>query len=420
MLFVSPFPPSAEAHVGGPQEAGRIVRALATLCEVRVLCLRAGGEQGADPELTRVGVTVEEIGRGPLLRTPLQRALRSPRIPLGWARGYPRAVTALWSPAFARRLSAVDRSWRPHVIHFEHIHMCRYLAALERPIPRVVRALEPAAEAAREIAAHTSGLSGFSARAEAALWSRFESRAVEAVDTLIVLSERDRASYARLGTATPTVRLGVTYVAPARVPDPGRSDDRTVAFVANYAHAPNVAAARALAAEILPRLRAELPEARLLLIGEGSDRLGLEAAQVSASGRVESIAEALESAAVVAIPLRTGGGMRVKVIEALALGKAVVASPLAVAGLEAVDGEQLLLADTDAQFAAAIAALLRDRPRRLALGAAARAWALERAGADDAAHKLFELYRGLAAAKGAPARSLPAYEAPPGTDTLRA
>ena len=397
VLFVSPFPPSAEAHGGGPKEAGRIVRALAALCEVRVICLRAGGEQGAGPEFARAGVIVEEIDRGPLARPGLERALRSPRIPLGWARGNPRAVTALWLPEFARRLSTLNREWRPHLVHFEHIHMCRYLDAIEPPIPRVVRALEPAAEAARANAAQASGVRALVARGDAALLSRFERRAVGAVDTLIVLSERDLASYARLGTTTPIVRLGLTFAVPEDAPDSRHSDDRTVAFVANYAHAPNVVAARTLAVEILPRIRAELPDSRLLLVGEGSERLGLASAQVIATGRVESIAEALESAAVVAIPLRTGGGMRVKVFEALALGKAVVASRLAAAGLEALDGEHLLLAETDTEFANAIAGLLRDRPRRLALGAAARAWALERAGADDAAVKLLEVYRNLAA-----------------------
>ena len=114
-----------------------------------------------------------------------------------------------------------------------------------------------------------------------------------------------------------------------------------------------------------------------------------------ATGRVESVAESLEQAAVVAVPLRTGGGMRVKVFEALALGKPVVASRLAAAGLEAVDGEHLVLAETDAEFARAIASLLRDRPRRLALGAGARAWASEQAGADDSAHELLDVYRRL-------------------------
>ena len=247
VLFVSPYPPSREAHVGGPQEAGRIVGALAELCDVRVLCLRAGGEHGAGRELTEAGVVVEEIDRGPLSRPPAHRLLRSPRIPSGWARGFPRAVTSLAAAGFARRLSEIDQTWRPHVVHFEHVHMCRYLDAVRRPIPRVVRSLEPAAETARTLAALRPGLPGLLARADAVVWSRFERRAIEAADTLIVLSEGDRETYERLGTSTPTVRIGLTLAVPERATDPARADDRTVAFVANFAHAPNVDAASTLA-----------------------------------------------------------------------------------------------------------------------------------------------------------------------------
>ena len=78
----------------------------------------------------------------------------------------------------------------------------------------------------------------------------------------------------------------------------------------------------------------------------------------------------------VVAPLRLGGGTRVKVLEALAAGKAVVASPLAAEGIEAVDGEHLLLAESDEELADATTRLLADPDARSALGRRAREWAL--------------------------------------------
>jgi polysaccharide biosynthesis protein PslH len=77
----------------------------------------------------------------------------------------------------------------------------------------------------------------------------------------------------------------------------------------------------------------------------------------------------------VVAPLSSGGGMRVKALDALAAGKALVATPLALEGIDVRDGEQVLVAVDDAAFADAVVALLADEPRRVALGRAARAWA---------------------------------------------
>jgi len=83
----------------------------------------------------------------------------------------------------------------------------------------------------------------------------------------------------------------------------------------------------------------------------------------------------IEAAAVVAAPLRMGGGMRVKVLEALAAGKAVVATPRAVAGLELEPGTHAVVAEGDDELADGLADLLEDPDRRRRVGAAAREWA---------------------------------------------
>ena len=395
MLVVCPFPPSRSAPMGGPQEEGRLVAALAALCDVRVLCLRADGDDPPGAELASAGVVVEEVGRG-VLRPPFPlRLARSPRVVAGWLAGRPRGVTAMASRRLSERIRAVCRDWRPDVVQFEHLPMARF-AADARAGAVLLRVLEPSAAAARDRAEHTGGVARLAARLDAAIWQRFERRALAEVDAVVVLTDADRDSL--VGLADTRVRtIGLELALPVDTIAPALADDCTIAFVGNFSHAPNVEAAHALV-RILALVRSEVPAARLLFVGEGSDRLGLDGPGISTTGRVATVAAPLERAAVVAIPVQTGGGMRVKVFEALAYGKPTVVSPLAVRGLSAADGVQLLVADGEDEFARSLASLLGDRPRRLALGKAASAWAAREVDGASAARELHKLHLELARA----------------------
>jgi glycosyltransferase involved in cell wall biosynthesis len=129
-------------------------------------------------------------------------------------------------------------------------------------------------------------------------------------------------------------------------------------------------------------VRAAVPEARLTIVGGAPppEILTLAGTAVEVTGGVPDVTPYLDRAAVVAAPIRTGGGMRVKVLEALAAGKAVVASPVAVYGIDIEPGVHLEVAPDGDAFSRAVAALLRDESRRRSLGEAARRWATEHLG----------------------------------------
>jgi polysaccharide biosynthesis protein PslH len=152
---------------------------------------------------------------------------------------------------------------------------------------------------------------------------------------------------------------------------------RDVLFVGNFMHPPNVAAAKRLAGTIFPLIAAERPDARLVLVGADPPPplRALASPTVKVAGQVADLHPLLDAAAVVVAPVSSGGGMRVKALDALVSGKALVASSLALEGLDIRAGEHVLVADDDAAFAEAVVALLDDEPRRAALGRAARAWA---------------------------------------------
>ena len=229
------------------------------------------------------------------------------------------------------------------------------------------------------------------------------------MDGLVAFTDSDRATLARYGLAAPAEVIPLPFEIPPEPAAHEGTEPHTLLFVGDYSHPPNAAAAEVLLTDILPRVRLDLADAALVLVGQHPDRLGaLSSPGATATGPVADVGPYLERAALVLAPLWTGGGMRVKVLHALAAGKAVVATPRAVAGLGLRAGEDVAVAGTPAAFAGAITALLRDPDARAAMGAAARRWALGRPAGADYARRYEQVWdaaiarrRAHAAAEGA-------------------
>jgi glycosyltransferase involved in cell wall biosynthesis len=262
-------------------------------------------------------------------------------------------------------------------VHVEFLTAAIFLGALDGvPGPRVLvdhdASLRPV-----QAFDHLPGTLARSMRAiEVGAWRRFERATARRVDATVVFTDRDLAAAQRAGFRR--ARLLPLVVAPRERPlDPVGARPRSVLFVGYYRHPPNADAARWLVDEIFPRVRAEDAEAELVLVGDElpADVLERAGERVVATGGVEDVRDHLERAAVVVAPLRIGGGTRVKVLEALGAGKAVVATRRAVEGLDVPAGEAIMLADSTEELAAAVALLLRDEERRRRLAMSAYAWA---------------------------------------------
>ena len=149
-------------------------------------------------------------------------------------------------------------------------------------------------------------------------------------------------------------------------------------FTAKMDFRPNVDAVLWFAQEVLPLIRQEVPEARFWVVGKDPHpRLAPLADDpgVRLTGWVEDVRPFIAAAAVYAIPLRIGGGTRLKVLEAMAMGKAIVSTTLGCEGFDLVPGQELVIADTPEVFARAVLALLADPERRARIGRAARRFA---------------------------------------------
>ena len=144
---------------------------------------------------------------------------------------------------------------------------------------------------------------------------------------------------------------------------------------------PNVDAVLWFAREVLPQIRAAVPDVRFLIVGQRPhrrlDSLRNDPA-VELTGWVEDPRPYIAEASVYVAPLRMGGGTRLKLLEAMAMGKAVVATRLGAEGFPVQDGREMVLADTPDEFATAVVGLLRSPERREALEQAGRRFVEER------------------------------------------
>lgn len=158
------------------------------------------------------------------------------------------------------------------------------------------------------------------------------------------------------------------------------ADGRTVVFFGHMSYAPNVDGVLHFVKEVWPRIVQMHGEVRLKVIGgwPAPEILALAGPRIEITGLVSDLRAHLSQAALVIVPLRLGGGTRLKIVEAMAMGKAIVSTSLGAEGIEAVNGRDLLIADEPEAFAAAVNGLLADAGRATHIGHSARRLAVER------------------------------------------
>jgi len=292
----------------------------------------------------------------------------------------------LWSPEFRAALRMMVHEVRPDVVQVEGIELARYVVEYgESPsLPRVVFD-DHNCEYLLQRRAFLSDLRR-PQRWHGAAYSfvqslrlrTFERRIVQRADDTLCVSEQDRPL---LRALAPTARVHVVcngidvadYTERAAAP----AEPATLVFTGKMDFRPNIDAALWFAREVLPEVARAVPEVQLLLVGQKPGaRLDVLRgdARVTITGAVPQVQPYIARAAVYVAPLLAGGGTRFKLLEAMAMGKAVVSTRLGAEGFAVESGRELMLADAPGEFAQAVIALLTDAERRAALGARARAF----------------------------------------------
>jgi polysaccharide biosynthesis protein PslH len=242
-------------------------------------------------------------------------------------------------------------------------------------------------------------------------WSRmlrFERAALERFDLVLCVSSADRHTFGTLypdalKTPAHVIKTGVDtdYFAPMpRAPRPAH-----LVFTGSMDWLPNEDGMQYFVREILPRIRQVEPDTTLSIIGRSPTpvvkRLA-EIAGIEVTGRVDDIRPHVAAGSVYIVPLRIGGGTRLKIFEAMSMGKAVVSTTVGAEGLPVTHGHDIIIADEPARFAQAVVHLIRDGELRRRIESQARRLVVDRydwsAVAEDFEEALTQLRKGGVAA----------------------
>jgi glycosyltransferase involved in cell wall biosynthesis len=223
------------------------------------------------------------------------------------------------------------------------------------------------------------------ARAWAALewcrWARYEPAVALAHDHVFTVTEQDRALLERLAPGVSASYQAMGLDVPEEVRPFERRERSALLFVGALGHAPNADAALWLASEIFPIVRGRIPDAVLRIAGRGASPALLAAAArnpgIELLGFVDDLASVLWSASVFVAPLRSGGGIKTKIIQAMGYGMPVVTTPVGAEGIEGAQAAGLLLGRSARELAEGVLTLLADPRGSAARAARGRALVLE-------------------------------------------
>jgi sugar transferase (PEP-CTERM/EpsH1 system associated) len=367
---------------GGKLRTWHLMRHLARHHEITYLAFKEPGQPAADVEgMKEVAARVETITRS----EPTKGTLRFyADAALHLVDPLPYAVGKYRSAAFRRRLEGLLAEQ-----HFDLI-VCDFLfpavnLPMRLPCPAVIFTHNVESEIWRRHAETKRGVIGrFLYGAQYQRMLRYEGRTLARFDGVLAVSDADRQTFSRLypGAISRPVHVVPTGVDTAYfAPAPSDPQSREMVFTGSMDWLPNEDAMLFFCRDVLPLIRAEEPRVRLTIVGRtptpAVKQLAGDAG-VRVTGRVDDVRPFMKEAAVYIVPLRIGGGTRLKIFEAMAMGKAVVSTTVGAEGLPVKSGEHVLLADQPDTFARAVVHLMRDVERRRQIEAAARTLVVER------------------------------------------
>jgi len=362
-----------------------LLKALAEAHAVTLVSFCAPGEEEA-PWREAVAPFCQAVYAEPLSRRQmLLNAVLLPHLPLTMA-----ARTSSRMARLLRRLTVAGRFDLAFACQLKmagylgHCSVCRRVADLTDTLSLYRHRMQRFAP---------TRSSRFFSKIEAARLARQERRIARLTDRVLLTSPIDAAALQKLvpGARIAVLSNGVDLDYFQPLPDPGGYE---LLFYGHLRYPPNADGLIWFCREIFPQVRKTVPEAKLNIVGkepppEVVALSGLPG--VKLWGYVPDLRPYLAGSSLVVVPLRYGTGVRNKVLEALAAGRAVVSTSLGCEGLEIAPGKHLEVVDESAGFAAAVVRLLRDPARRTVLAANGRKLVEKRYSWEAVGRKLLEL-----------------------------
>jgi GT2 family glycosyltransferase/glycosyltransferase involved in cell wall biosynthesis len=349
ILVASPYVPFPLSHGG----AVRMYNLMRRAAEQFDLILVAFTEQHEPPPRELLDICIETV----LVRRPGTHEAPS--------RGRPEVVEEFDSPAFHAALHQTVRKWRPAVAQLEFTQMAQYAADCG-PVRTVLVEHDVTFDLYDQLERLESN---WDLRRERALWQRFEVDAWSRVDRVAVMSEKDRAMVGPRAVVVPN-GVDIERFRPASTPP----EARRLLFIGSFAHLPNRMALEWFLAKVWPLLH---DVSLHIIAGARHDQWTLAAdlrqPGIELEGFVSDVRPAYERATFVIAPLVASAGTNIKVLEAMAMGKAVVSTAAGVNGLDIEAGQDFVLVKNAEEMRSSIERLLGDAAARQEIERAARA-----------------------------------------------
>lgn len=215
-------------------------------------------------------------------------------------------------------------------------------------------------------------------------WRRlkhYEGQVCRDSDAVVAVSVEDRAALLAAGAAEPIPVVPIAVDIAGVEPVTREPQAQTILSMATMYWPPNIDGVLWFAREVLPLVRRAIPDAPFTIVGArppAEVQALADDSLITVTGYVENPQPYLQASALLVVPLHAGGGMRVKILEALARGIPVVSTTIGAEGIDVTDGQHLLIADQPADFARAVVRLLRDRALAEQLAEQGRSHALDR------------------------------------------
>jgi glycosyltransferase involved in cell wall biosynthesis len=361
------YPPTS----GGLSRAYGLVKFLSRY--VRIVYFapsrRSTDDEGIE-HLKSLGIAVSTVGRP--VRRKITKAIFS-RVK-GLFEPYPAHWVLSWDNAIRSALADTITEHEPDIIFAERLCTCRWLDLDRIKVPFVLGEDNVETTLESQIAA-AMGWSpeGLLRKWEVRKVRRYESYVASRAALSVVVSETDRD---QLKEICPTAQIVVVPngVDLEQFSEVGPTNSGIVVFTGTLSYLPNIEAVNIIVREIFPKVKALAPQARFRIVGRTPPESMLKSVQegVEIIPNVPDIRPYIAEADVVIVPLMSGSGTRIKILEAMGMGKAIVSTSKGAEGLDVKDGYDIIIRDRVDEFAEAVVHLLSQPSLRTSLGHNAR------------------------------------------------
>jgi len=391
---------------GAELRDGNLARQLASRCSVTVAELLPIGEKQREPP--------ERFGFEGVFSLEKSRTYTLSKILRGLAGPTPMTILNCWSVRSASQLAGLLQSHKFDIAQVEGVHLMEYLPII-RNAPGSPSILVDWHNIESEIMLRFAKTTGNWAKKIAAirtakLIERAEDQLLDTCATHTVTSERERR---KLLARRPKVNAHVipngvdtSSYAPEKIAESRHQNNRrnsrnSILFVGYMNYHANIDAVRWFCREAWPAIRRSHPDLQFTIVGRdpAPEVRALESDHVHVTGTVEDVRPFYASAVAAVVPLRSGSGTRLKILEAMAAGVPVVSTRLGAEGIDAEDNVHLLLADSRLEFASAIARIVLSAETRNRLAGAGRDLVTDRYDWSVIGEELYRIHCDLAQAR---------------------